>query len=255
MRTQKMKILFVVLLILPLSMIIGQDKNERMSFHVHEDVVKPSMVTEYESIVKEFIGHLKKHDIQDINMITTHLTDSRYLFVGPLKNMAQLDHNNFTTLVEKMGKEAVGELFDRMDKCYDIEHDYVIHLDKELTYMPEGITQTPEGKDFRKFHYLHVTPENSSKVRKNMKAIKELFEQKGSKEYYRVYKSGFGTRGAYYMVAIASKDPLDQAQMSKENDVLLGEDGNKAMQALFGNLLKYEVYEGRMRPDMAYSPK
>lgn len=250
-----MKLLLLATLLMPITMILGQDSGERRSFHIHEDVVKPSMVGEYESIVKEFVGHLKKHEIQEISMIVTNLADSRYLYVEPIKNMADLDNHNFSTLVEKMGKEALGELFDRMDKCYDIEHDYIIHLDEELTYMPEGITQTPEGKDFRKFHYLHVTPANRSTVKKKMKAIKDLFEQKGSKEYYRVYKSGFGARGEFYMVAIASKSPLDQAQISKENDALLGEEGNNAMQALFANLLKYEVYEGRMRPDLAYSPK
>ena len=207
MRTQKFKLLIAILLILPLSLITAKEKTSQ-AFWVHEDVVKPNMVGEYESVVKELVDNMKKHNIQEVNMITANLVDSRYLYVGPIENMAQLDKPSFATLSEKMGKDNRSALFNRMDKCYDIEQDYVIYLDKELSYMPTGITQTPEGQDYRKFHYLHFTPGNRAMVKEKMKAIKNMFAEKGSKEYYRVYKSGFGTRGEFYMVAVAAKDPI-----------------------------------------------
>ena len=213
------------------------------------------MVIEYESIVKELVENMKKHNIQEVNMITANLVGARYLYVGPIDNMAQLDKHSFATLSEKMGADAMGSLFDRMDKCYDIEQNYVIHLEKDLSYMPTGITQTPEGQDYRKFHYLHFTPGDRAMVKKKMKAIKDMFVQKGSKEYYRVYKSGFGTRGEFYMVAIAAKDAIHYATQTQENDMLLGEDGKKTMGDLFSNLLNYEVFEGRMRSELGYSPE
>ncbi len=253
MRTQKFKLLIAILLILPLSLITAQEKTSQ-AFWVHEDVVKPNMVGEYESVVKELVDNMKKHSIQEVNMITANLVDSRYLYVGPIENMAQLDKPSFATLSEKMGKDNMSALFNRMDKCYDIEQDYVIYLDKDLSYMPTGITQTPEGQDYRKFHYLHFTPGNRAMVKEKMKAIKNMFAEKGSKEYYRVYKSGFGTRGEFYMVAVAAKDPIHYETQSQENQALLGEDGNKTMGDLMGNLLKYEVFEGHMRPEMGYSP-
>lgn len=169
--------------------------------------------------------------------------------------MAALDKPLFATLAEKMGDDAMTDLFNRMDKCYDVEQDYVITLDNELSYQPGGINQTPEGEDYRKFHYLHVAPGDRAMIREKMKAVKDLFAAKGSKMYYRVYSSGFGTRGDFYMVAIAAKDAVDYAQKGAENDVLIGEEGDKVMGDLFGHLLKYEEYIGRMRPDMAYAPQ
>jgi Fe-S cluster assembly scaffold protein SufB len=254
MRTQNLKLLIVILLIVPLGIMQAQKSNSE-AFWVHEDVVKPNKVQEYESIVKELVDNMKKHNIQEVNIIVANLVDSRYLYVGPIANMAELDKSSFATLSEKMGAEAMDKLFERMDKCYDIEQDYVIHLDKELSYMPNGITQTPEGKDFRKFHYLYYAPENRAMIKEKMKAIKDMFAQKGSKEYYRVYKNGFGTRGEFYMVAVAAKDAVDYAKQTVENDVLLGEDGAKTMGDLFSNLLKYEVFEGRMRSELGYSPE
>lgn len=254
MRTLKFNYLLTLLLFFPLAFAQAQDDSKSQAYWVHEDVVKPSMVMEYESIVKDLVGNMKKHNIQEVQMIVSNLADSRYLYVSPIANMAQLDKPIFATLAEKMGSDAMSALFDKMDKCYDIEQNYIIYLDKELSYQPSGINQTPEGQDYRKFHYLHISPANRAAVKENMKAVKDLFASKGSKVHYRVYKSGFGTRGEFYMVAVAAKDAVDYAQMIKENDALLGEDRVKVMGNLFGSLLKYKEFIGNMRPDMAYSP-
>ncbi|MCX2720288.1 hypothetical protein [Lentiprolixibacter aurantiacus] len=253
MRTQKIKTLILGLIFMVPALILAQD-NSPQAFWVHEDVVKPGMVGEYEAVCKELLENMKTHNIQNDGWIVTNTADSRYLFVGAIDNMADLDKSPFPGLAEKMGGDKMGALFGRMDKCYDTEHDYVIYLDKELSYMPGGITQTPEGQNYRKFHYLYFTPEKRATVREKMKAVKDLFVAKGSKVDYRVYRSGFGNRGEYYMVAIAAKDPVDYAQSGMDNQKLLGEDGQKVMGELWGNLLKYEEIAGQMRPDMAYSP-
>ncbi len=245
-------LLCAIILMVPLGS-VAQDMAKNQSFWVHEDVVKPGMTSDYEAICKEFLGHLKSHNIQEANFIVTNTADNRYLYVGPIDNMADLDNSVFSTLQEKMGKENMDELFSRMDKCYDVEHDYIITLDNELSYQPGGIDQTPEGQNFRKFHYLYMTPGNRALVKDKMKAVKEMFANKGSKVYYRVYRSGFGTRGEFYMVAVAAKDEVDYAQNAMANDLLLGEDGRKTMQDLFSSLLNYEEFLGQMRPDMAYS--
>ncbi len=253
MKTQKLSILIaLILLIIPVCLLQGQGNQK---FWVHEDVVKPSMVGEYEGVVKELVDNLKKYNIPEATFIVSNLADSRYLYVSPLANMAALDKSLFATLAEKMGNDAMTDLFNRMDKCYDVEHDYVITLDNELSYQPGGINQTPDGQDYRKFHYLHVAPGDRAMIREKMKAVKDLFASKGSKMHYRVYSSGFGTRGDFYMVAIAAKDAVDYAQKGAENDALIGEDGDKVMGDLFGHLLKYEEYIGRMRPDLAYAPQ
>jgi Fe-S cluster assembly scaffold protein SufB len=241
-----------MILLIPLGS-IAQDMAKNQSFWVHEDVVKPGMMAEYEAVCKELIGHLKMHNIQEANFIVANTADNRYLYVGPIDNMADLDNSIFATLAEKMGKENMDAMFNRMDKCYDVEHDYIITLDKELSYQPSGINQTPEGENFRKFHYLYVTPTNRAIVKEKMKAVKDMFASKGSKVYYRVYRSGFGTRGEFYMVAVAAKDAVTYAQKIMDNDALLGEDGKKTMMDLFSNLLSYEEFVGQMRPDMAYS--
>jgi hypothetical protein len=234
----------------------AQDSEKNLMYRVHEDQVKLSMVSEYEAVVKELIGLMKKHSIPDTHWITLASNDSKYRFISPIKGMADLDKSSFiTTLTEKEGEETISGLFDRMDKCYDTELDYILWLDNSLTYMPEGFTQTPEGMNYRRNHMLYVSPGNRKAVNESMKAVKATFEKIGSKEYFRVYRSGFGAEGEFYMVAIAYKDQVDQAQKSKANNALMGEEDKKVFDNLFQNLLKYEVMEGWIRPDLGYSSK
>lgn len=253
MKTIKAK-LFFALAIFTMPILNAQD-NKSQAYWVHEHVVKLSMTSEYEAICKELTENMEKYNIQELSTIVSNTDDNRYLWVSPIENMAQIDKPVFATLAEKMGAEKMGNLFDRMDKCYDIEHNYIIHLDKELSYMPGGITQTPKGEDYRKFHYYHYVPGNKGTVQEKMRAIRKMYEQKGSKLNYRVYRSGFGTRGAFYMVAIAAKDAGDYAAKIARNNELMGEDWQNAYYDFMSALEEYEAFEGRMRPDMAYSPK
>ncbi len=252
MKKLKSKLLLVLTAVMISGTFYGQGEKTQ-AYWVHEDVVKPSMTAEYETICKDLTSNMKKHNIQDFNVIVSNTVDNRYLWVSPISSMADIDRPIFKTLAERMGAEALGALFDKMDKCYDTEHNYVIQLDKELSYMPDGITQTPEGQDYRKFHYFHYTPSNEDSVREGAAAIKKLFESKGSKVHYRTYKSGFGARGAFYLVAIAAQDAADYATKIAANNQMLGEEWQKIYSDFQASLIKYEAFEGQMRPDMAYS--
>ncbi len=245
-------IIIALAIVLTANLAKAQDNNLQ-SFWVHEDVVKPSMVASYEKVCKDLTANLKKHRIKGAGMIVTNTVDHRYLWVSPIASMADINYETFKTLSEKMGPGEMSAMFDEMDKSYDTEHDYVIVLDEELSYMPEGMTQTPEGQDYRKFHYFHYTPANEASVREKALAIKQLFDSKGSKVHYRTYKSGFGTRGSFYMVAIAAKNAVDYETKIAENNTLLGEKWGEVFGDFQSSLLQYEIVEGQMRPDMAYS--
>lgn len=220
-------------------------------YRVHQDNVKPSMVTEYEKVAKEFHEACTAHNL-NANWITTVTDDLKYLYVAPLENFAALDEPLFANMAESMG-DKLGSMFGAMDKCYDSHGDYVIILDEDLSYMPEGMSQTQEGQNYRNFHYLYYSPENAQKLNDAMKAVKALFTSKNSTLHYRVYRSGFGVMESYYLVAVSSKDEVDSAMKGKSNDEVLGDERKE----IFGNMMKYisnyDEVTGEMRPDLAYS--
>jgi hypothetical protein len=243
--------LALLLMLLPLS----SNAQENPMYWIHVDDVKPSMTAEYEATVKEALGLLKQHNIQSAGMIVLATNDSKYHFISPVKNLGDVNYKVWSDLSEKAGQEVVTNLFNKMDQCYDNERDYVLTLRKELTYMPDGITQTPQGQNYRKNYLFYVAPGNRATVNEKFKAVKEIYEKKGAKEYYRVYKSGFGADGEHYLVSIAAKDAMDYSKIEAETMELIGDEGKKALDELFGSSLKYTVLEGYMRPDLGYIPK
>ncbi|MRX66157.1 hypothetical protein [Maribacter luteus] len=254
MRTLKTTVLIAAMLLLLPNLNIAQE-SKNQAFYVHEDQVKPSMVQEYEQISKEFKEACTKHDLQDLSWEVASTSSGRYFNISPIKNMAELDKNVMAPLAEKMGEEAFMDMFKRFNKCYDKHGDYIVYLNEELTYMPEGISITTEGQNYRKWHFLHVTPENIQNLKGKLKELKALFTKKGSKEYYRIYHNGFGNMGDYYIAILSAVDEEDYAKKSKANQVLLGEEGKMLFDEIFKYVSKYEVESGGMHPELAYSPK
>lgn len=231
---------------------ISQEKSTQM-YWIHEDHVKPSMVGEYEAVSKDLVAACKKHGVKEAKWLTLATDNFNYIYVGEIDKMADLDKNIFAGLSEKMGKEAFSNLFTRMDKCYTDHLDYIITLDKDLSYQPSGINQMPEGKYYRNNVRYYVTPENYDKGYEIAKKYKKLFSEKGSKMYYRVYRSSFGSNGTFFMVAMAAESPEDYERMSAENRKLLGEEGAKLNQELLGIISKMDEMQGWMRTDLSYT--
>ncbi|HMU45927.1 MAG TPA: hypothetical protein PKC72_06130 [Chitinophagaceae bacterium] len=248
-------LLTVIISVLSFQFLYGQNSDRYMLYGVHEDVVYPYMANEYEKIAKELVDNINKYKVQELKWITTNTNDFRYLYVYPLENMADLDKNNWKKLSEKMGEGKLGELFDKMDKCYSEHFDYTLRLDKDLTYMPGGITQTPQGQNYRRFYYIYFTPEQENKLVESLKAVKKMYQDKGSKEEYRIYRSGFGAHGDFFLVAIAAKDALSYETASSENDKLFGNDAQKVFGEMMKHVSEFKEKSGRMRPDMEPSVK
>ncbi len=232
----------------------AQEESSYQAYWVHEDRVKPGMTDTYEKVTKDLVAACKEHNIQDAKWITVRLNDNSYMYVTPIAGMADLDKNGFDALGEKMGNDKMGALFGRYNETYNKHGDYVIYLNKDLSYMPGGISQTIEGQNYRLFYYNYVTPENDKGFADTMKKIKAAFEKHNSKMHFRVYKSGFGTMGTFYMVAVASENDIKGAQLGDENWELMKDDFEPLLKELNKHTYKMEEKRGWMRPDLAYQP-
>lgn len=231
----------------------GQANGGYQLYAVHEDVVKPSMVMEYEAVTKEFKSVMDKYknDISKLEYLAMSTTNFRYSFVWPIENMAELDNNAMIKVREKMGADKFDDMMARMDACYDSHTTYTIALDESLSYMPEGMSQTQEGMPYREFHYYYTTPENMAKLAKKGAALTAFHKEKKSNARYRVYRSGFGAPQAFFMVAISAKDPEDMARNSKQLAMDLGQEYQQMLMEALKYTSKYEVLTGWVRPDLS----
>ncbi len=250
----KIKIAFVTLLVFfSLTALNAQDSTKYQAYYIHEDPVNTSMVTPYEKLCTDLVANCKKVSLPD-GWLALRMDDYRYIYVTPIKDMADLDKNTFAPVQKSMGKEAFAKMFEDFDKCYDSHRDYIVVLNKELSYMPGGVNINPEGTPYRHFTYYYVTPQNLGKTREIAKAFHELYTKKGSKLQYRLYTSGFGEKENYYLVVVGAKSAEDYEKMRADNNQLLGDEGKE----LYGKLLQVvtgmKQLSGTAREDLSYVP-
>jgi hypothetical protein len=201
---KKTFILGLALLFVP-TLFHAQEETSQ-AFWVHEDPVYPSKVADYEDYCQTLAQKCIQYGVQAAKWFTISTDDLRYFHVSEIQNMADLDKSRFSVLQDKMGEDDFNSLFNDFDECYDTHLDYIIHLDKELSYMPGGIEVLEEGMNYRRLDFYYVTPQNFEKIIDIAKEFKELFEKKKSKEYFRVYRSGFGAQGQFLLVATSARN-------------------------------------------------
>jgi hypothetical protein len=231
----------------------SQNNDNFQAYLVHRDEVKPSMSAEYEKLAKEYKAACEKHSSSESFSIA-ETADGSIMSISPIEKLGDIDNGN-DDLREKMGADTYATMMKNFNKCYDNHGSYVVLLNKELSYMPNGIQTAEEGKNYRKWHFLYTTPENKAALGDKLKDIKKMFADKNSKMHYRVYQNGFGQMDEYFLVVVSAKDELEYAQMSAENQKLLGPEAKPYWDALMKSTSRYEETTGRMRPDLGYTSK
>lgn len=255
MKTLPIQLLFLFVIFQFNQSLFAQSDSESQAFWVHEDPVYPAKVSDYEAYCKALADNCRAYNIETADWFTISTDDLRYFHLSPISNMADLDKSRFSVLQDKMGDQEFNELFDNFDNCYDSHSDYIVHLDPELSYMPNGIEIMTEGQEYRELQFWYATPQNYAKLLDMARAFKKLYSEKNAPEHYRVYRSGFGAPGQFIIVSISSKNAAEYERVYQENKILLGAEREKIYNELLRSIIKVEKLSGYMRADLSYHPK
>lgn len=224
---------------------------ESQKFVVHEDVVFPSKITEYEAASKTFAETMEQHNATDAAFLTVSLDDNRYLYVSAIEDLAALDSNPFEKVSEAMGEGAFEQMMSKYDGTFESHKNYVINLSHDLSYNSEEILT--DGVNFRHFDYWFVTPGKWKEAKAIAKEWKELYASKGVEQGYRVYTGGLGTEELLMVVSWAKTPEEFYAQRTKNREAL--GDITEIMNRTMALTRKKESYDGMIRPDLSYQPK
>ncbi len=93
--------LLVTLTLLIIPILTGAQDDKPQSYWIHEDVVKPAMLAEYETTCKELTENMKKHTSQEMNVLVTQTTDNSYLWISPISSFADIDRPIFKTALQR----------------------------------------------------------------------------------------------------------------------------------------------------------
>lgn len=223
-------------------------------YRIHVDHVYPSSSDAYEKISKKLADYVKENQEEEgWNVLWTN--DNRVISISPVSGWEDLGKEFMPKTRAKLGDDKFAEIFSEFDKHYDHHNDYIITLSNDLSYMPDGMTTTPEGQNYRKNTVMYHKARDRQKVAEIAGKFKELYAKKGSKSHYRVYFSGFGNDESYILVSSAAASPLEYEKRADENRKLLGDDSEKLWKELSQYLTKIEYTEGHIQPELSYNPK
>ena len=251
MNLRKTKLITFILSVL-MSITVYAQNDRYQLYVVHEDHVKSNMMDQHQKGDKNLAEVAKKEKMKGMSWITFISEDNRVMYLSPIDKMADLDKNPFENLEKKLGKETYDKLFDAYNGTYSKHGDYILRLDNELSYMPEGMTQTPEGQNYRELTFYHIAPGDEEKAEEMAKEVKKIYTANNSKIHYRLYKSGFGTMGNYFMVAVAAKDADELEKRREENREMLGEGGKAMWEKIENTFSEIERVTGHLKPELSY---
>ncbi|WP_291117170.1 hypothetical protein [Flavobacterium sp. UBA6135] len=220
-------------------------------YRVHVDNVYPGKVEVYEVLAKK-LADLAAENKEEKEWVMFVSDDFKYHAISPLNSMTEIGINPYSNTLEKMGGEAFIKMFESFDECYPSHGDYILNLSTTLSYMPYGLVNMIDGKDFRTNYLYYYEPKDFDAVLKTAEQFKTLNEKKKSKLHYRIYLSGFGNPEAYILISYAASNEEELKKMVEENNKLLGEERVKLNDALNANTFKMETRRGTIRRDLSY---
>ena len=225
-------------------------------YFVTQFVVKPSMVSEFETGTKEWLA-------RDVKLkypypwYTRSCEDFHYIFITPVKNFADLDKMEKTDIefMKKMGEDqfkALMKLFEGTCECY---HATMARSLPEISYIPENPRLKHEESNFICTDFFYIQPGKEKEFEKVCKEWVTLQKNKNIPDGYSLAVSVMGTELPLYIGNSKGKNAGDYFSQMEKNWKLLGDEGKALMKKTMALCRKIESKNSWFRPDLSYIPK
>lgn len=246
----------LTLLLLPV-LLIAQEKPTY--YLMHEDVVKPSKLAEWERDFKE-LNLLKKEYGYPFAHTTIFTTDYAFTSITPLERIADAEKMNDTwiAITEKAASQNPGDADKLTNLCSEAEHShrmYFITDRQDLWYTPDDADYSEEGLNYRQIINFYTQRGKEAEAEEMMKAWKNLYQEQKVPYAYRVYQSSYGMEFGTFILVISAADPEDYYRRQKAMEQAAGEKAGQMWQEWLALLRRHEVKQGWFRPDLFYTPE
>lgn len=250
MKTIKLfSLLYVAFFLVPLSISAQEEKDPLYGIYTHE--VYPDKWDTEVAFVKEIKAALDEYDVDGLKWFTAATNANEFMYIVPMKNMAELDENPWAELVDKMGKDKWKAMLDKYKDNKAKVTSSVISLNRDITYMPEGLDSGDPDENFRSWNIFYIKPGHMRDAKEAAKKIKEYYASKNSMYHYRIYETYFGGDDNILYVSSSGKNMADYATDAENNYELLGEGIVPLYDDFLTHVRKQERKYGNMRPDLS----
>lgn len=224
---------------------------------VHQEVVKPAMVAQFEATSKEFVAMVKQHQAAapHFKFVCLQGEDMRFTYAVPIDNMAGVDAINgeFGALVQAGGAKFM-EVLTRGNAAIESVGEWIVREDPEGSYMPASPRLKADEVGYYAYDFYYLWPGKEEEAKAIAKEFAQLYKSKNIADGYRIFWTVMGPDMPMLFAEIGAKDAADLAQMEAATQKALGAEG----QALFAKAnqitRRFERQRAWLRPDLSNFP-
>jgi hypothetical protein len=252
--------LVVMISLLVLPVFTQAQELKAQAYLMTEYVVKPYMAKEFEAATLE-----EKAMFADINYSygwnAFSTEDFHYYFFMPIgKDAASLDrHNAALDEAEARLPEDYETVEKRMAGAYEYYREMIVYLRPDLSYTPAASNIKPEESNYVFIELTYILPEKEKEFETYYKEWAALCQKIGFRIGYVAYRGVFGTDNPFYLSTMIARTQADTFVEEERIMKTLSPDVQAELGAMYGKAFaffrKYEVKNGRSRPDLSYTPQ
>jgi hypothetical protein len=228
-------------------------------FVVHEEVVNPSMIPQYEGATRDLIKAFadKKLASSSFAFNAFMTMDMHYIYLTPIANWAQLDSiwKDWMSASDMIGKDRWTDIQKRGNGAMTSYSEIVAARRDDLSYKPENPRLKPEDEPFARVDYYYLLPGTEQQAEQVAKDYVALFKEKKIPDGFTIYMAMSGQDLPLLVAVIPAKSAADFAATDEKTAAALGD----ALRVLQGRALsltrRLEHKDTFFRPDLSYMPK
>jgi len=248
---KKINFLFIFLLSGFLSM--AQSDKDWDLLVIREDVVEPSATVSYEGALADITSFFKENNIQNANYLTQLQDNYHYTHIFKLGELDLLDKGLMAYVSAPNKQTELQLLLDNMNSNLVSSKMMVVKYMPGLSYVPNE-NNWLDKQPYRRWNYFYFFPGTEKDVEQVLLTWKTLYQSKGVKYGFRVFKGVVGTDNPVYILTTWAADPLAYQQNLQDNMKKLGDEGAKAWISMMGLVRDAETVEGWYLPQYSYIP-
>ena len=220
---------------------------------VRDDVVRPSMTVYYEASLSDLSLFLTENQIQSVKYVTQLQDNYHYTHITPLKDLNEIE-GGLRAFIRGDKRSAEFDLiWSDLNETIESYSFYVVKYEPELSYVPDGKVWLEEAP-YRKWNYYYFYPGTENEVENIVKAWKNLYEDKGLKHGFRVFRGVTGIEQPVIIFTTWAASPLEYHANLQDNIDLLENEGALLWMAMMELVRKVETVEGWYLPQYSYMP-
>jgi hypothetical protein len=243
-----------VLGLLPMTMNAQEPEKRYQMFWVIDEVVKPSMASEYYEAGKNWAALLNK--CQYTAPFDVYWTDDNHvLWVTPIRNFGDIDKHTegFNKMGEKFPDEFK-EAYNAFDGTYVSSRSCVYALDLKYSIIADDAESKAAEANFILFDIYHFEPGKEEELEKIWDEFKVFMQDKEIIQSWYYYWGVMGTDDPVLWAAAAAKNVREFWEDNAKAWEVLGKEAGKFKQKMMKYVTKEEIKMAWIQKELSYKP-